>query len=69
LTKGAKNSTIEIVKRVIWDKAALEMVRSFSVEVRQEVGALLRLLQEGERLGMPQSRSIKQVGARLLNYE
>ncbi|MFN8945019.1 MAG: type II toxin-antitoxin system RelE/ParE family toxin [Pseudobdellovibrionaceae bacterium] len=51
------------MKRVIWDKSALETVRSFSVEVRQEVGALLRLLQGGEQLGMPQSRPMKQVGS------
>ena len=35
------------MKRVIWDKSALETVRSFSVEVRQEIGALLRILQDG----------------------
>lgn len=51
------------MKRIIWDKSALEKVRSFSVEVRQEVGDLLRLLQEGEQLGMPQSRPMKQVGS------
>lgn len=56
LTNCAKFSTISLMKRVVWDKAALEAVRSFSVEIRQEVGALLRLLQEGEQLGMPQSK-------------
>lgn len=50
------------MKRVVWDKSALETVRSFSVEVRQEIGALLRLLQEGEQIGIPQSRLMKQVG-------
>lgn len=49
------------MKRIIWDKAALETIRRFSVEVRQEVGALLRLLQQGERLGMPQSKPVKQL--------
>jgi phage-related protein len=49
------------MKYVIWDKAALETVRAFSVEVRQEIGALLRLLQQGEQLGMPQSKPMKQL--------
>jgi phage-related protein len=49
------------IKRVIWNKAALKTVRSFSVEVRQEVGALLRILQEGGQLGVPQAKPIKQV--------
>jgi len=63
LTKCTKFSTIEQVKRVIWDKAALETVRSFPVEVRQEIGALLRILQEGGQLGMPQSKPMKQVSS------
>ena len=46
-------------KTVVWDKAALEIVREFSLEVRQEIGALLRLLQNGEFLGMPRSRPVK----------
>lgn len=62
MTYCAKISTIERVKRVVWNKSALETVRSFSAEVRQEIGALLRLLQNGELLGMPQSKPMKQVG-------
>lgn len=49
------------MKRVLWDKSALETIRSFSVEVRQEIGALLRVLQDGGQLGMPQSKPMKQL--------
>lgn len=49
------------MKGIIWDKTAKETVRSFSVEVRQEIGVLLRILQDGGQLGMPQSRSMQQV--------
>ncbi len=47
------------MKQIIWDKVARETVRTFSVEVRQEIGALLMLLQQGQQLGMPQSRPMK----------
>lgn len=50
------------MRRIIWDRVALATLREYSVEVRQEVGALLRLLQDGDRLGMPQSRPVKQLG-------
>lgn len=36
----------------------------FSSEGRQEVGMLLRLLQEGERLGMPQAEPLPDVAPR-----
>ena len=51
------------MKKVIWDKAAKKAVQSFSVEVRKELGTLLMLLQNGESLGPPQSKAIKQVHA------
>lgn len=51
------------MKRVIWDKVAIETIRSFTAEVRQEIGALLRILQDGGQLGMPQSRPVKQVAS------
>lgn len=51
------------MKQIIWDKAALNTVRSFSVEVRQELGALLRILQDGGQLGMPQSKPMRQVAS------
>jgi phage-related protein len=36
----------------------------FSAEARQEAGMLFRLLQEGERLGMPQAEPLPIVGSR-----
>src|SRR3990172_12876367 len=36
----------------------------FTPEGRQEAGLLLRLLQEGERLGMPQAEPLQDVGPR-----
>lgn len=36
----------------------------FTAEARQEAGMLLRLLQEGERLGMPQAEPLPDVGPR-----
>jgi phage-related protein len=36
----------------------------FSDAARREVGYLLRLLQRGERLGMPQSRRMRSIGDR-----
>ena len=36
----------------------------FTFEGRQEAGMLLRLLQEGERLGMPQAEPLPNVGPR-----
>jgi phage-related protein len=36
----------------------------FTAEARQESGMLLRLLQEGERLSMPQAEPLPDVGAR-----
>jgi len=36
----------------------------FSAEARQEAGYLLRLLQKGERIGMPDSRAMPSIGRR-----
>jgi phage-related protein len=36
----------------------------FTAEGRQEAGMLLRLLQEGETLGMPQAEALPDVGSR-----
>lgn len=49
------------MKVIIWDKAAKKTVRSFSVEVRKEIGALLMLVQQGHLLGAPQSKPMKSV--------
>lgn len=58
-----KIAQYKAVKQIIWDHSARETVRSFSVEVRQELGALLRILQDGGQLGMPQSKPMKQLGS------
>ena len=46
------------MKEVVWDFSARKIVRSFPVEIKKEVGALLLTLQRGIVLGMPQSRKI-----------
>ncbi len=46
------------MKEVVWDFSARKTVRSFPVEVKKELGALLLMLQRGVMLGMPQSRKI-----------
>ena len=46
------------MKEIVWDFSARKTVRSFPVEVKKEVGALLLTLQRGVLLGMPQSRKI-----------
>lgn len=49
------------MKEIIWDMAARRFVREFSVEVRQEIGTLLMILQQGDILGPPQSKPMKSV--------
>ena len=46
------------MKEIVWDFSARKTVRSFPVEVKKELGALLLTLQRGILLGMPQSRKI-----------
>ena len=46
------------MKEIVWDFSARKTVRSFPVEVKREIGALLLTLQRGIILGMPQSRKI-----------
>jgi phage-related protein len=50
-------------KPVIWLHGEVKSP-PFTLEGRQEAGMLLRLLQEGERLGMPQSEPLPDVGPR-----
>lgn len=47
------------MKQIVWDRAARICVREFSVEIRQEIGTLLMILQQGAVLGPPQSKPIK----------
>ncbi len=46
------------MKKVIWDSIARKTVRSFSIEVKKEIGTLLLILQKGGVLRMPQSRKV-----------
>jgi len=50
-------------KPVVWLHGHVESP-PFTPEGRQEAGMLLRLLQEGERLGMPQAEPLPDVGPR-----
>lgn len=50
---------------LVWLKGEIR-TPSFSAEARVEAGFLLRRLQRGERLDMPQARSMPGVGARFL---
>jgi phage-related protein len=50
-------------KPVVWLHGEVK-TPPFTPEGRQEVGMLLRLLQEGERLGMPQAEPLSDVSSR-----
>jgi len=50
-------------KPVVWLHGEVK-TPPFTSEGRQEAGMLLRLLQEGERLGMPQAEPLPDVGRR-----
>ncbi len=50
-------------KSVVWLHGEVK-TPPFTPEGRQEAGMLLRLLQEGERLGMPQAEPLPDVGPR-----
>jgi phage-related protein len=50
-------------KPVVWLHGEVKSP-PFTLEGRQEAGMLLRLLQEGERLGMPQAEPLPDVGPR-----
>lgn len=50
-------------KPVVWLHGEVK-TPPFTPEGRQEAGMLLRLLQEGERLGMPQAEPLADVGPR-----
>ena len=50
-------------KPVVWLSGEVKSP-PFTAEARQEAGMLLRLLQEGERLGMPQAEPLPDVGPR-----
>jgi len=50
-------------KPVVWLHGEIK-TPPFTADGRQEAGMLLRLLQEGERLGMPQAEPVPDVGPR-----
>jgi phage-related protein len=50
-------------KPVVWLKGQVR-TPPFSAEARLEAGYLLRLLQKGEKLGMPHSRPMTMIGPR-----
>ena len=50
-------------KPLLWLHGAIK-TPPFTAEGRQEAGMLLRLLQQGERLGMPQAEPLPDVGPR-----
>lgn len=47
------------MKKVIWNTKAREFVRSLDNNTKREIGTLLMMLQAGEKLGEPQSKSMK----------
>ena len=59
--EGAKDNTPR--KPLVWLRGEVK-TPPFTAEGRQEAGMLLRLLQEGERLGMPQAEPLPDVGPR-----
>jgi phage-related protein len=50
-------------KPLVWLQGGIK-TPPFTAEGRQEAGMLLRLLQHGERLGMPQAEPLSDVGKR-----
>src|SRR5437868_5425321 len=50
-------------KPIVWLHGEIK-TPPFTPEGRQEAGMLLRLLQEGERLGMPQAEPLPDIGPR-----
>lgn len=50
-------------KPLVWLQGVIK-TPPFTSEGRQEAGMILRLLQQGERLGMPQSEPLPDVGKR-----
>lgn len=49
------------MKEVKWNAKAREFVRSLDNETKREIGALLMMLQAGEKLGEPQSKPMKTI--------
>ena len=56
-------SDVPLRKRIVWLHGEIKSP-PFSLKARRETGGLIRLLQEGEILGMPHSRPMPVVGPR-----
>ncbi len=52
---------MNLEKLVVMHKKSRDFIRGLDIQVKQELGVLLRRLQQGEILGMPQSRPLKTV--------
>lgn len=63
----AKAQSVEeeapVPKPLVWLHGEIK-TPPFTAEIRQEAGMLLRLLQQGEQLGMPQAELLPDVGKR-----
>lgn len=47
------------MKEVVWNSKARDFVRSLDEATRREIGTLLMLIQSGQKLGEPQSKTTK----------
>ena len=64
MAKEEEGEQVEPLRKpVVWLHGEVK-TPPFTPEGRQEAGMLLRLLQEGERLGMPQAEPLPDVGSR-----
>lgn len=59
--KKGSSETGPLPKALVWVQGEVK-TPPFTPEGRQEAGMLLRLLQEGEQLGMPQAEPLPEVG-------
>ena len=50
-----------ILKKVIWNTKARDFVRELDLETKKEIGSLIMILQSGELLGEPQSKTMKAI--------
>lgn len=49
------------MKNIKWNKHARNFIRSLDTKTKQEIGALLMLIQMGKKLNAPQSKPIKSI--------
>lgn len=63
MAKSTGTEEDRIRKPLVWLRGEIK-TPPFTAEGRQEAGKLLRLVQEGEKLSMPQAEPLPDVGAR-----